>query len=495
MSKNRELPHRFFILQRSLLLVPLGFLLLGLVLLIQQQSITQGYAAGTNEFHYASIDTMKESMDTDGYTQLSDAQIAQTVKTAAQVQVTHITVDTHWDYPAYAQRWVNAIQSAGKHVWFRMHPNAWEGDNKVSATMTPTQYLVAEKKFVQDHLSLFHSGDIVDLNPEPENAPYWKNTYGTGWTSKKAATDEYNNFYIRVSDTVAEVLAQAKIPGVITTIRSTNSGFNESPSILYPATVAHMGRVTLDSYPDQDTTDVHTAVSSRVNELEAIEKVRNVPIVIGEFGYSNHINVDDAKQQSVLKAELNALQSLSYIEGLNYWVGPGTENSGGYTHLFAGGTGDWSLRPAANDLAAFFKTMLAGTPTMTPIKQEAEDAALANGAKVSTTWSGYSGTGYVDGLWQTGASVTFTVNVPTTGKYTTTIYFANATGQSKTLSLYVNGVKSTQIYLLSMASWSTWGNHNEKLSLQKGSNTISYRYDSTDTGNVNLDYVTVASSL
>ena len=91
-------------------------------------------ACRLNPGHFlASIDTMKESMDTDAYP-LTSAQIADDVNLAATLSTNYVTVDTHWDYPAYMRRWVDAVRNARKHVWFRIHPNAWGGTNGVRAT-------------------------------------------------------------------------------------------------------------------------------------------------------------------------------------------------------------------------------------------------------------------------------------------------------------------------------------------------------------------------
>lgn len=315
----------------------------------------------------ASVDTMKESMDTETRP-LTDAQIANDVNLAASLNVTHITVDTHWDYPAYAQKWINAIRAAGKHVWFRMHPNQWENNNGTTGIMTPSQYLAAETAYITGHPTFFQSGDILDMNPEPENGLYWKATYGNSWTSgaPNTATDDFNSFYINVTETANTALAQIGVSSVITNIRSTNSWFAMNPSSLYQSTVNHMGVVTIDSYPDQDTTDPTTAATNRINELTQIENIRGVPIIIAEIGYSNHINVDDATQNNVLTAELNAIEPLNYIAGMNYWVGAGTSNSGGYTHIFAGSNGNWTLRPAAITLSNFYAKKLA-SPTSTPV--------------------------------------------------------------------------------------------------------------------------------
>lgn len=59
------------------------------------------------------------------------------------------------------------------------------------------------------------------------------------------------------------------------------------------------------------------------------------------------------------------------------------------------------------------------------------------------------------------------------------------------ISLYVNGTKQKQIWLASTGSWDTWANHVETVSLRAGANTISYVYEPTDTGHVNLDKLTV----
>src|SRR6185312_7688663 len=102
--------------------------------------------------------------------------------------------------------------------------------------------------------------------------------------------------------------------------------------------------------------------------LQNIESIRNVPIVISEFGYNNQTNVDDNTQHLVIAAELSAMESLSYIQGLNYWVGAGGAGYGGYTNIFTGSHGNWELRPAALDLSQYFATMLGLiTPTLVPI--------------------------------------------------------------------------------------------------------------------------------
>ena len=133
------------------------------------------------------------------------------------------------------------------------------------------------------------------------------------------------------------------------------------------------------------------------------------------------------------------------------------------------------------------------TPTPTPApggsKYEAESASLSGGASIATNHSGYSGSGFVDGYWNLGAATTFNINASSAGTSNVILRYANATGNNSSVSIYVNGSKIRQTSLPSLASWDTWGDKVEALSLNSGNNTVAYKYDSGDNGNVNLDYV------
>ncbi|MFK4694278.1 family 16 glycoside hydrolase [Streptomyces pristinaespiralis] len=125
---------------------------------------------------------------------------------------------------------------------------------------------------------------------------------------------------------------------------------------------------------------------------------------------------------------------------------------------------------------------------------EAEEARLAGGAGTDTEHAGHSGSGFVDGYGTEGASTTFDVNVEEAGTYDVGLRYANGphpfTG-TKTASVYVNGTRTGQTQLLSTGEWNKWSTRTEQLPLRAGANTISYRYDSGDTGHVNLDMITV----
>jgi hypothetical protein len=127
---------------------------------------------------------------------------------------------------------------------------------------------------------------------------------------------------------------------------------------------------------------------------------------------------------------------------------------------------------------------------------EAEQAQLSGGATVASNHPGYTGTGFVDGYWNAGASTTFTVDAATAGEHAATLRYANGPhpfSGTKTLSLYVNGEKVRQVALPSTGTWQTWADHTETVTLDAGSNTIGYRYDEGDTANVNLDNLTVTA--
>jgi hypothetical protein len=221
-------------------------------------------------------------------------------------------------------------------------------------------YLDKLRTFILHHPGLFRPGDIFDADAEPENGRYWSATYGPNWswqpTAPNAATAEFNAFLLALTHTADQAFHQLGIRGVITTVHSTSPWWAEHPEALYPSTVEQMGNViTIDAYPDADTTDPHVAAAAWTQLLTTIQEVRPpVRLLIGELGYSNTLRVDDRTQQRVLRATLTALSSNPRLVGLNYWVGAGTDSSGGYTHIFTGTAGAWAPRPAAFVLSAFF---------------------------------------------------------------------------------------------------------------------------------------------
>jgi len=145
-------------------------------------------------------------------------------------------------------------------------------------------------------------------------------------------------------------------------------------------------------------------------------------------------------------------------------------------------------------LALLLATFTLNPASAAPDTYEAESAALAGGAVAETEHPGYSGSGYVGGFTDPHkgtAAVTFWVNQSATGTASLSLRYANGTGATMTLSLYAGGVKVRQLSLPATANWDTWATATEQVPLVAGSNSIGYRFDSTDSGNVNLDSIVV----
>ncbi len=125
---------------------------------------------------------------------------------------------------------------------------------------------------------------------------------------------------------------------------------------------------------------------------------------------------------------------------------------------------------------------------------QAESASLSGGAKSNDNHPGYTGSGFVDGYWNQGATTSFTVNAAEAGAHDVTLRYANGPNPfqgTKTLSLSVNGGAVRQITLPSTGDWQTWADATVMVDLDAGTNTITYSYGTADSGNVNLDRITV----
>lgn len=132
-----------------------------------------------------------------------------------------------------------------------------------------------------------------------------------------------------------------------------------------------------------------------------------------------------------------------------------------------------------------------------PLEYEAEDAVAFGGAGVNNNHLGYSGSGFVDGFvidHQGTAGVTFTVDVPEAGEYGLNLRYANGLGSDMTLSQVI-GDEDRQIVLSSSAgaSWSQWFIHQETVTLDAGTQEVTFRFDADDSGNVNLDAIALAT--
>jgi hypothetical protein len=125
-------------------------------------------------------------------------------------------------------------------------------------------------------------------------------------------------------------------------------------------------------------------------------------------------------------------------------------------------------------------------------KSEAENLALFGGASLAADHSGYSGSGFVAGYIKVGPGLQWDLNENISGgDYNFILKYCNGMGNDRTVSLYIDGVK-TQITLSPTANWDTWGIFRKKISLSTGSHSIKVVCDADDTYNVNIDYLALS---
>ncbi|MEA2315467.1 MAG: hypothetical protein QOI03_2159 [Solirubrobacteraceae bacterium] len=324
-----------------------------------------------------SVDTMKLSRDRAG--NLGAVEIHRVVDLLGKsLNTTHVTDDADLEQPSVIEAWANRIHADGKRVWFR--PNSAtcsqaHGDLGDGYPSYRPGYLTKLHDVMRAHPGFFISGDILDGDPEVENSCWWAQHYGCGLQTHCrpcnrfasnlpcAPIRQFNAFLAKMTAQENRDLAAMGIVGVSTNVHSTDPG--TAMTILTPGLVRSMGNlVTIDAYPDQNTTEPAAAASAWRDELARwhrswLRRGLNVSILIGEWGYSNAINVDDATQRAVIEAEVSrAFKGVPYLVGTNYWVGPGTVGDGGHTEILRPNpAGVWQLRPAAAVISRFYAGM------------------------------------------------------------------------------------------------------------------------------------------
>lgn len=123
-------------------------------------------------------------------------------------------------------------------------------------------------------------------------------------------------------------------------------------------------------------------------------------------------------------------------------------------------------------------------------RYEAEFAALSGGSAVNTDHRDYSGTGFVDGYYNSGtAETTFTVKVAASGSYKLTVRYCSGFGDCTTVGLVVNGQKIKSLNCKGTPNWDTWADHTETVLLNTGLNTISLKSEAASEKPMNIDYI------
>jgi hypothetical protein len=129
---------------------------------------------------------------------------------------------------------------------------------------------------------------------------------------------------------------------------------------------------------------------------------------------------------------------------------------------------------------------------MSATQYEAESATRSGGANINTNHPGYTGTGFVDGYFNSATAQTlFAVSASAAGSATVTLRYSAGNGTSTNTGLYVNGTKIKNISCAGTANWDTWANQTETVSLNAGNNTIAYKAETSSGSSINLDNIVV----
>ncbi len=115
------------------------------------------------------------------------------------------------------------------------------------------------------------------------------------------------------------------------------------------------------------------------------------------------------------------------------------------------------------------------------------------GPHTANTNTGFSGSGYVTGMDIIGATAKIEPQgMPADGIYDVVLRYSNGTGTAQTITVHSARSKVGQkITLEPTGDWNTWSDKTISVFLKKGTSSIEFIHEDGDTGNANLDYVSV----
>lgn len=123
---------------------------------------------------------------------------------------------------------------------------------------------------------------------------------------------------------------------------------------------------------------------------------------------------------------------------------------------------------------------------------QAENGLMLNG-KTLSSYSGYTGWGYVDLIDKTGSWIEVVFRRASAASDTLTIRFANGSGGSRSLAFYLNDVSSGSISFANTGAWTNWSEVKTVVSFQAGINRV--RLQTTGSGqNPNLDRFVISGA-
>jgi len=280
-----------------------------------------------------SVDEMKYSKDV-VCSQPSTTFIDQETSKAVELGANYIAVSGYYNNPACGNantllsNWVTSARSHNLKVWFRMKDLAFEGDYGVAKTTSPDgmrhQKLMVD--WIAANSSLIQTGDIFTPNAEPQNGGINGITYCGSPANCQFTGKADFNLWLRQTHTMADLAIKAAGK---TGVKIGYYGFDgfiaaglgnpdsQGQSQLEPATIALMGNVAIDHYPE---TIGHTLAQDMPYIKQAIGST--TPIVISEYGTITTSNQTTAANQ--VSAFMTTAAAEPNVIGFNYWhMGPG----------------------------------------------------------------------------------------------------------------------------------------------------------------------------
>ena len=274
-------------------------------------------APSTSAWSIRSVSSMKETKDKI-CGQDDQATINKWVAKAAELGANYIAVETPYDNPAcgnalnYTKQWVDAIRASGLKVWHRHMPLAFEAI--YDTAKVKGDYLSMVSSYIKNNVTLFADGDIFTPIPEPQNGGIGGVTGCSNGICQFDSAAMFNKWLRDAIDTSELAFQSIGLGGKMKIGYYGFDGFvawgSNNPDwhgILEDATVAKMGNITIDHYPEL----IGQTMKQGLDELQA--KYPTTPIVIGEWGSAGSTNVEQQVIESMGAAKRPG------IVGFNYW--------------------------------------------------------------------------------------------------------------------------------------------------------------------------------
>jgi hypothetical protein len=307
--------------------------------------------ASTSQISLAikSVDVMKYSKDVI-CNPPSASEINTQVQKAIDLGANTVAVSGFYDDPACAPdlplitAWATAIHSRGLKLWLRMKDLNFEGDYSVLKGGSHDSHVQVMLSWIGAHKSILKSGDMFTPFAEIQNGGIQGVSYCAQNACQFPNAADFNGFIRSVQSQAVNALPGIKV-GYYGFDAFMAAGIGnpdwEGKSQLEPATIALIGEVTIDHYPEaightfaQDLPIIHRTVGL------------NIPIIIGEYG--TIASTGEQEQVTQINKEMPMILADPWVTGFNYWdLGPSGQEA--LVHS------DYSNKPGFDALTTYYK--------------------------------------------------------------------------------------------------------------------------------------------